>query len=116
MNHSQRVWNHQSNKYIAWVVIMLSLALAWFFWPSKVKLSPDTYKITMALYRVCNQQDVEGLQQIQSELSQRNNAPDTDKLRSDSVEERISREGVIPVIGTQFRDCGFTERKPCEWP
>ena len=80
MDHSQRGWNHQSNKYIASVAMMLSVALAWFFWPSKVKLSPDTYEISIALYRVCNQQDVEGLQQIQSKLSQRNNAPDTDKL------------------------------------
>jgi hypothetical protein len=80
MDHSQRSWNRQSNKYVALAAVVLLAVLGWFSWPSKVKLSPDTYEIAIALYRVCNQQDMEGLQQIQSQLSQRSNPTDADNL------------------------------------
>ena len=57
--------------YIAIAPVLLAAFIAFYFlWPSKVELSPDTYEIAVALYRVCNQQDENGLEQIQSKLTQ----------------------------------------------
>lgn len=47
---------------------LLGLA-AYLFWPdSKVELSERGYKVTLALYRVCNQRSVEGLAEIEKQL------------------------------------------------
>lgn len=50
--------------------LALLLALTWTMWSSSVELSPSTYDLAIALYRACNQQDDEGLRQIQSELTE----------------------------------------------
>jgi len=56
--------------------------LSWVFWPSRVALTPDTYPIAVALYRVCNQQDGSGLEKIQARLSEL----DADGVTDASVE------------------------------
>ena len=61
----------------AWTILACSalalvIALGWFLWPQKVKLSADTYDIAIALYRVCNQQDQQGLAKVQKQLDQLN--------------------------------------------
>ena len=61
-----------------YLAVALVAGLSWFFWPTKQQLSPDSYKLTIALYRVCNQQDLEGLQQIQSSLQQLDEATGAD--------------------------------------
>lgn len=78
MNRSHQGRNRYSYQYIVLAVVAMMAGLFWFFWPSKVELTHDTYEIAIALYRVCNQQDVEGLQQIQDKLSQLSNATDTE--------------------------------------
>jgi len=43
-------------------------AVTWSLWPRGTELSHDSYDLAIALYRVCNQQDDEGLRQIQGNL------------------------------------------------
>ena len=90
MNRSHQGRNRYSNQYIALATVAILAGLVWFFWPSKVELSPDTYEIALALYRVCNQQDVEGLQQIQDKLSQLSNATDTDNLSVSHLQQIVN--------------------------
>jgi lipopolysaccharide biosynthesis regulator YciM len=45
-------------------------------WPREVKLSADTYDLAVALYRVCNQQDPQGLAQVQQQLDEFTTAVD----------------------------------------
>ena len=52
--------------------------LYWCLRPSKVDLNPDTYEIAIALYRVCNQQDGDGLQAIQVRLSELSTTAEND--------------------------------------
>lgn len=80
MNRSHHGRNRYLTQYIALPTLAILAGLVWFLWPSKVELSPDTYEIAIALYRACNQQDVDSLQQIQDKLSQLSNATDTDNL------------------------------------
>ena len=44
--------------------------LGWCIWPSKTTLTGDSYDIAIALYRVCNQQDQEGLQKIERKIDE----------------------------------------------
>lgn len=57
-------------KVVYWTggLLVAASVLAWFLWPSKVELSPDTYDVAIALYRVCNQRDEDGLEQVQQKL------------------------------------------------
>ena len=50
------------------ILVALTSALAWGFWPRPVKLSEESYEIAIALYRVCNQQDTDGLANLQERL------------------------------------------------
>lgn len=54
------------------MLLALAIGSAVFWtWPSKsIKLNPDGYAIATALYRVCNQQDVDGLRQIDVHVRQ----------------------------------------------
>ena len=70
MTRSQRAWSRRSVLYTALGTLAVLAGLSWCLWPSKVELSEDTYDIAIALYRVCNQQDDEGLRQIQGKLNQ----------------------------------------------
>ena len=50
-------------------VVCVLLVGAWLLWPdSPTRIDDDQYDIAIALYRVCNQQDVEGLKQIDEKL------------------------------------------------
>jgi len=51
---------------------------SWLFWPTRVSLSEDGYQVAIALYRVCNQQDENGLQSIEAMLDEQND--DASKL------------------------------------
>ena len=50
--------------------IVFSLTLAWYLSPRQVELTSDTYDCTIALYRVCNQRDIQGLDQLQEKLDE----------------------------------------------
>jgi hypothetical protein len=86
--------NGHSHFYLAVAAVALVAGLSWFFWPPKQQLSPDSYKLTIALYRVCNQQDLEGLQQIQISLRQLDEATGSDdqeiKLLQQIIDEAQS--------------------------
>lgn len=63
--------NHGGKSIALWGVfflVVLASALAWGFWPRPVKLGEESYEIAMALYRVCNQQDTDGLANLQERL------------------------------------------------
>lgn len=48
---------------------------SFWFWPTpKVELSSDGYDVTIALYRVCNQQSTKGLDRIKAELAEMKHA------------------------------------------
>ncbi len=49
---------------IAIAVIACVAIAAWTFYRTPIELSKDHYAMTLALYRVCNQRSVEGLDQI----------------------------------------------------
>lgn len=52
------------------LVVVIGSAVFW-IWPSKpVKLNREGYAIATALYRVCNQQDVDGLHEIDAHVRQ----------------------------------------------
>ena len=51
-------------------MLLVVTALAWQFRRRPVELSSDTYDIAVALYRVCNQQHEQGLDQIQLQLDE----------------------------------------------
>ena len=54
----------------ALIILFVGLVIHW-AWPrSPVELSRDGYAITTALYRVCNQQDRNGLKEIDEHLQQ----------------------------------------------
>ncbi|MEM6364680.1 MAG: hypothetical protein AAF745_09655 [Planctomycetota bacterium] len=53
------------------LVLMLIVAGGWLLWPSSAaSLSERDYEIALALYRVCNQRDVETLQTIEAQLDE----------------------------------------------
>jgi len=86
--------NRRSHFYLAMTAVALLAGLSWFFWPTERQLSPDSYELTIALYRVCNQQDLEGLQQIQKSLQQLDKATRADdqeiKLLQQIIDEAQS--------------------------
>jgi len=50
---------------IAVTSIVVLLSAAFWFWPtSRVTLDDDGYQMTIALYRICNQQDQDALTEI----------------------------------------------------
>jgi hypothetical protein len=49
---------------------MLVGLLAWWNWPRRIELSRNGYDLTIALYRVCNQQSEPGLEEIESKLDE----------------------------------------------
>lgn len=59
---------------IALAVVVAALAY-WFLPRSPIKLTEDHYAATLALYRVCNQQSTEGLDEIESWLMPDESAP-----------------------------------------
>lgn len=79
MDRSQQSWNRRPIMWSVLAATVLTGALSWAFWPAKVELSPDAYEIAIALYRVCNQQDQQGLQQVQSKLHQLSQTTDADE-------------------------------------
>lgn len=70
MERSKRAWSRRSVWYTALGTLAVLTGLSWYFWPAKLELSDDTYDVAIALYRVCNQQDDEGLRVIQSKLDE----------------------------------------------
>lgn len=53
--------------------ILITLAIAavvmtWWLWPTKVELTKSEYDLVLALYRVCNQADSEGLAKVEQVL------------------------------------------------
>lgn len=75
--------NRRAFSYYVIVALTLLSMITWLAWPAKVELSPETYDIAIALYRVCNQRDESGLQQIQASLSK---LPD----QSDAAETSVA--------------------------
>ena len=73
MERSQQAWNRVSVCYAALGTLAILAALSWCLWPTKLELSDDTYDVAIALYRVCNQQDDEGLRLIQRKLDELKN-------------------------------------------
>lgn len=50
--------------------LMAMVTVGWYVWPRKVELSSDTYEIAVALYRVCNQRDEQGLHLVHQKLTE----------------------------------------------
>ncbi|MEM1067318.1 MAG: hypothetical protein AAGI63_00375 [Planctomycetota bacterium] len=73
MTHSHNGWNRQSVLLTIATATLFVVGLVWFLRPSSVTLSPDTYDIAIALYRVCNQEDPKGLDQIDGRLAELEN-------------------------------------------
>lgn len=96
MDPTQRGWNRRSVWGAALATLAVVAALSWYLAPSRVQLSPDTYDIAVALYRVCNQQDRAGLEQIQDKLHDLGDATDANDpsishLRSIVAEARTGQ-------------------------
>lgn len=70
------------------VVALLGILL-WWFSPSETQLDDNGYATTLALYRVCNQQNSDGLAQIEALLN-----PDQTELAS-SDKGRTAIEAII---------------------
>ena len=68
MTRSQSTGNRSSTWFTALAVLTLVTGVIWSVWPSKVELTADSYDIAIALYRVCDQRETEGLQKIQGKL------------------------------------------------
>lgn len=71
MNSSER-GVRASMGYAVCAVLVIAVALGWHLWPRKVTLPADSYDFAIALYRVCNQQDEQGLRQLQQKLDELN--------------------------------------------
>ena len=68
----------QSKLYaVVGMLVVVVTALVWQFRPRPVELSTDTYDLAIALYRVCNQQHEQGLDQIQARLDELGAAADS---------------------------------------
>lgn len=65
--------------------------IAWFSFKSPVRLDGDHYEMTVALYRVCNQQDQEGLVRIKAMLDQQPTAADERSAQDEAIESIVSQ-------------------------
>ena len=74
--------NQDSNQHAVWYTalafLVLLIGLSWYLWPTRLEMSRDTYDVAIALYRVCNQQDSEGLRKIQNKLDELRSVTDSD--------------------------------------
>ena len=70
MKRKQKSSNLRAAWYVCSGTLVFVAVLTWFLYPAKTQLPGDTYDIAIALYRVCNQQDDQGLLQIQSKLDE----------------------------------------------
>jgi hypothetical protein len=52
------------------IAVASCLILLWWFWPAKVELSDSEYEVAIALYRVCNQMNDDGLVRIENLLAE----------------------------------------------
>lgn len=55
--------------WISLIVFLLAVASIWLMRPSPVVMDEDGYQVAMALYKVCNQRNEAGLDQIEERLS-----------------------------------------------
>ncbi|WP_182866052.1 hypothetical protein [Stieleria mannarensis] len=82
---SNREKNNSSSggRYLGLMMAVIACAVSiWYFSRSPVALDGDGYDLTIALYRVCNQRDTEGLNQIAGRLKEMNpSQPQQDALR-----------------------------------
>ena len=53
--------------FVVCCIAMIAFVSCWLLY-SRVKLDERGYDLTLALYRVCNQRSIEGLERIESEL------------------------------------------------
>lgn len=58
-------------------LVVLAIALSWWSTRAPVELSEHGYDVTLALYRVCNQRSVDGLQRVEAELASKSDDSQT---------------------------------------
>ncbi|TWT89384.1 hypothetical protein [Neorhodopirellula pilleata] len=72
----QRSWS------IAFASLVVLVSSAYWLWPTPtVTLDDAGYQLTMALYRICNQEDAEGLEKVARSLDQ---SPELQSLSNES--------------------------------
>lgn len=87
----------------ALAAVCFGLGIWWLMRPS-VQLDEQSYATTLALYRVCNQKSVEGLEQIEAmvdEAVSSSSAPDAGLAAIESIIEQARRD----QWGNATRDC-----------
>ena len=70
------------------LIVALAIGI-WFFWPSKVILDQRSYEIAIALYRVCDQEDVDGLEKLQTLLDEHAGTEGTSAAATAAIQEII---------------------------
>lgn len=76
---AQRSTLHSSGKATLWLIPVSVVVIAVGFWltRSTVELTEEHYATAIALYRVCNQRSVEGLQEIETVMQSMEPSPDS---------------------------------------
>lgn len=70
------------------LVVLLAIAMTWWLWPQPVDLSASQYDTAVALYRVCNQKSVKGIEKIEELIeNSRRNGPTSEISPLDSIIE-----------------------------
>lgn len=72
MANSKAIPGDKRNEWIKWACLAIAVVgLAFYFFPrSKVELDDQGYDASVALYRICNQKDMESLQEIAEQVAQ----------------------------------------------
>lgn len=78
---------YSSGKTAFWLIPILVIAIALGFWltQSKVKLTEEHYATAIALYRVCNQRSLEGLQEIETAMLSMDPSPDSSDPSAEAI-------------------------------
>lgn len=93
MNKSQQPNQPKQTRWflgIAGIAVVLTAA-AWFLSDSRVELSEQDYDVTIALYRVCNQQSLVGLEKIEAVLTANGRDPSEQSESAKSIHRIIDQ-------------------------
>ncbi|MFG0265923.1 MAG: hypothetical protein ACF8AM_12360 [Rhodopirellula sp. JB055] len=72
MASSKATADNERNDWIKWAgLAIVVVGMAFYFYPrSKVELDDQGYDASVALYRICNQKDMESLQKVAEQVAQ----------------------------------------------
>ena len=73
----------------ATIAVVLSGWLLWTLVHSPVELGEEEYQITVALYRICNQQDQSGLAKISALVEQQAEQTTTDRSQIEALQSVV---------------------------